>query len=72
MSEGIIKFYKEDKGWGFISFGNNEEVFFHFSNIKDENKKLYRGEYVLFEIIDTVRGKMAVNVQRKKDDSVDS
>ncbi len=65
MAEGIVKFFDNEKGYGFIN-SDNVDYFVHFSNIiSDEDyKKLSEGDKVSFEIIDQPRGPSAINVQK--------
>lgn len=65
MTKGIVKFFDNEKGYGFIN-SDNVDYFVHFSNIiSDEDyKKLSEGDLVCFEIIDQPRGPSAINVQK--------
>lgn len=65
---GIVKFFKKDSAWGFISCDQGE-YFVHKDNVLDENKNLYYGEMVEFDIISTTKGEMAVDVRRKRPDT---
>jgi CspA family cold shock protein len=63
---GIVKWYDEGKGYGFISCNEGNDVFVHHSQVKEKgnNKNLHEGESVSFDITDSGKGPMAVNVQR--------
>lgn len=63
---GIVKWYDEGKGYGFISCNEGNDVFVHHSQIKEKgtNKDLHEGEGVTFDITDGAKGPMAVNVQK--------
>jgi cold shock protein len=63
---GIVKWYNEGKGYGFISCNEGNDVFVHHSQIKEKgtNKDLHEGESVSFDITDGSKGPMAVNVQK--------
>lgn len=63
---GIVKWYDEGKGYGFISCNEGNDVFVHHSQIKEKgtNKDLHEGESVTFNITDGAKGPMAVNVQK--------
>lgn len=65
MAKGIVKFFDNEKGYGFIN-SDNVDYFVHFSNIisDEEYKKLSEGDQVCFEIIDQPRGPSAINVQK--------
>lgn len=61
MTKGVVKFYNESKGFGFITeSGTEKEVFVHASGIKGQIKQ---GDTVTFEIEAGKRGLTAVNVQ---------
>lgn len=67
IREGIVKFFIEDKGYGFITY-DNVDYFVHISNVYNR-ELLSKGEYVLFEPISVDRGPKAMNVQRKVTDN---
>jgi CspA family cold shock protein len=59
---GKVKFYKQDKAYGFIIVeGTNEEIFFHKSGLQDE---VAQGDIVSFEVEDSKKGKIAVNISK--------
>ncbi|WP_394020445.1 cold-shock protein [Anaerococcus cruorum] len=68
MAEGIVKFFDNKKGYGFINAGETD-YFVHFSSIiSDEDyKRLSEGDKVSFEIIDQPRGPSAINVEKLED-----
>lgn len=68
MAKGIVKFFDNKKGYGFIN-SENKDYFVHFSSIiSDESyKKLSEGDEVSFEIIDQPRGPSAINVIKLED-----
>ncbi|MDU1412925.1 MAG: cold shock domain-containing protein [Clostridium sp.] len=63
---GIIKWFNNEKGYGFISCNNGEDVFVHHSQVKEKNhnKDLHEGESVSFSIENGEKGPMAINVQK--------
>lgn len=64
MAEGTVKWFNNDKGYGFISQSDGEDVFVHFSAIQTEGyKSLEEGQAVQFEVTDGPKGKQASNVQ---------
>jgi len=64
MKEGIVKWYNEKKGYGFIENDNDGEFFMHSSNIKDHGFfVLQKSDRVTFDIKETPQGKQAVNVR---------
>ncbi|MDU2598787.1 cold shock domain-containing protein [Anaerococcus sp.] len=69
MAEGIVKFFDNKKGYGFISADDDIDYFVHFSSIiSDEKyKKLYQGDKVSFDKIDQPRGPSAINVEKLED-----
>lgn len=65
MAEGTVKWFNADKGYGFISREEGEDVFVHFSEIQSEGfKTLDEGQKVTFEVTTGQNGKQqAVNVR---------
>ena len=63
MKQGIVKWFNNEKGFGFISVEGGDDVFVHFSAIqKDGFKSLEEGQTVNFEIVEGARGPQAANV----------
>lgn len=67
MNEGTVKWFDEKKGYGFITYEENQEVFVHFTAIEDEGfKTLEPGDEVEFVIVEGARGMQAAHVKRNK------
>lgn len=65
---GKIKWFNNDKGYGFIAYKENEDIFVHYSAIvKDGYKTLAEGDEVEFNLIETAKGLQAKNVVNIKD-----
>lgn len=63
MEQGTVKWFNNEKGFGFISRENGEDLFVHFSAIQSEGyRALEEGQAVEFEIGEGSRGPQAVNV----------
>ena len=63
MNIGTVKWFNNDKGYGFIAADSGEDIFVHYSSIISEGfKSLPEGQRVTFEIEDGPKGKQAVNV----------
>ncbi len=65
MEKGTVKWFNAEKGYGFISRENGDDVFVHFSAITmDGFKTLEEGQTVEFEIVQGDKGPQATNVSR--------
>ena len=63
MANGIVKWFNEKKGYGFIEQEDGPDVFVHHSGINAEGfKNLNEGEQVTFDIEQGQKGPAAVNV----------
>ncbi len=61
---GKVKWFNNEKGYGFIDYENNADIFVHYSAIKQEGyKTLSEGQVVDFELIETPKGLQAINVK---------
>lgn len=64
MAEGTVKWYDDKKGYGFISTGDSEDLFFHKSKITDHGYfGLQKDDKVSYEVKETGQGLQAVNVK---------
>ena len=63
MAEGVVKWFNESKGFGFIEQESGEDVFVHYSAITGDGfKTLREGQRVEFEITQGPKGPQAANV----------
>lgn len=64
MSKGTVKWFNNQKGYGFITAEDGKDVFVHFSGLNMEGfKTLEEGASVEFDITDSAKGPQAVNVE---------
>lgn len=66
MSRGRVKWFNNEKGYGFIEYEGlvNEDVFVHYSAIDQAGyKSLKEGELVDFTLVETAKGSQAINVK---------
>ena len=62
---GIVKWFNQEKGYGFLSCDDGNDVFVHHSQVKETGteKDLHEGQSVSFDVEDGEKGPMAINVQ---------
>jgi len=65
MPKGRVKWFNEQKGFGFISQDDGDDLFVHFSSIQQEGYKvLHEGDEVEFNITQGEKGPQAVDVTK--------
>ena len=65
MAKGVVKWFNDKKGFGFIEQENGEDVFVHFSSIQGDGfKTLAEGQQVSFEVAQGAKGPRATNVTK--------
>jgi len=61
---GTVKWFNAEKGFGFITSEEGNDVFAHYSQIqKDGYKTLEEGEKVTFDVVNGPKGPQAENIQ---------
>ena len=68
MMIGRVKWFNNGKGYGFIEYKENEDIFVHYSAIQlDGYKTLAENQLVEFKLIETSKGFQATNVKLLKE-----
>lgn len=63
MVQGRVKWFNNEKGYGFIEYTEKDDIFVHYSAIRQEGyKTLVEGQIVEFTLIETAKGFQALNV----------
>ena len=63
---GVVKWFDNERGYGFISGNDGSDVYVHHLQVKEKtnDKDLHEGEQVTFDMIKKEKGPMAINVQK--------
>ncbi len=63
---GVVKWFDNERGFGFISCNDGQDVFVHHSQVKEKthDKDLHEGESVVFDVKQDDKGLCAFNVQK--------
>ncbi|PID77778.1 MAG: cold-shock protein [Deltaproteobacteria bacterium] len=65
MANGVVKWFSDKKGFGFIEQENGTDIFVHFSAVNSEGfKSLSEGDRVTFDIKEGPKGPAADNVTK--------
>ena len=65
---GIVKWFNNKKGYGFIEQKGEEDIFIHYTNIEKEGyKTLKEGQIVEFKLLKTEKGNQAQKIKTIKD-----
>ena len=66
MANGVVKWFNDQKGFGFIEQEGGGDVFVHFSSIQGDGfKSLAEGQPVSFEVVKGNKGLQAANVTKR-------
>ena len=65
---GMVKWFNNEKGYGFIEYTEKEDIFVHYTAIRQEGyKTLEEGQVVEFKLLETGKGLQALDVTVIKD-----
>ena len=65
MANGVVKWFSDQKGYGFIEQENGEDLFVHYSSIQGSGfRTLAEGDEVTFEVGEGQKGPAAQNVEK--------
>jgi hypothetical protein len=63
VMRGTVKWFNNEKGYGFIEYTEDEDIFVHYSAIKQDGyKTLSEGQVVEFKLLETAKGLQALDV----------
>ena len=66
MADGKVKWFDSKKGYGFIAYEDNPDIFVHYTGFVDDNiRTLREGDEVCFEVVDGEKGPRADKVRLK-------
>ncbi len=65
MAQGTVKWFSNQKGYGFITQENGKDIFIHYSAVQGDGfKTLEEGQKVEFDVTQGPKGEQATNVRR--------
>ncbi|EOI00556.1 cold-shock protein [Enterococcus moraviensis ATCC BAA-383] len=65
MEKGFVKWFDNRKGYGFIGYNEDEEIFVHFTAIEEDGfKSLEENQAVEFDVMEGTRGLQAAHVKK--------
>jgi CspA family cold shock protein len=63
VAVGTVKWFNDEKGWGFIAVDGQPDVFVHYSEIQSDGRRtLFEGQQVTFDVEAGDRGPLAKRV----------
>jgi cold shock protein len=64
LTQGTVKWFSNEKGYGFIAQSDGDDVFVHYTAIEgDGYRSLQEGQEVEFDVVEGPKGKQAANVR---------
>jgi cold shock protein len=64
LTQGTVKWFSNEKGYGFVAQSDGDDVFVHYTAIEgDGYRTLQEGQEVEFDIVEGPKGKQAANVR---------
>ena len=73
MNKGTVKWFNNQKGYGFITDSEGKDIFVHYNGLNMEGfKALQEGQNVEFDVIETEKGSQAMNVTVIANDDVNA
>jgi len=70
--KGVVKWFNNDKGYGFISTESSVDVFVHWRDISSWDRSLEQGDEVEFMVTRSDKGFQAINVMKAGEDSLEA
>ena len=62
--EGVVKWFSDKRGYGFITSDDGKDVFVHYKSIEEDYQHLMEGDRLTFDVVEDEKGLKAVKVTR--------